>query len=101
MVSLLPPGLTKTIVWKRLSSEDQFGDPTYISQNIDVLWMDKKTRIRKNGHDDIICKAFFYTGEAVQENDAIEKDGITWPVVDVKTGEGYMGVCLRKVSLGG
>lgn len=101
MVSLLPPGLSKTITWKRLSSEDQYGDPTYTEIIIDVLWMDRKTRIRKHGHDDIICKAFFYTGEAIQENDAVEKDGIIWPVVDVKTSEGYMGLCLRKVSLGG
>ena len=99
-MSLLPPGLGETVTLRHRASIDQYGDPTYTDSSISVIWFDQKRVIHREGREDVLCDAFCLTEDvAVQENDALTRGGLTWPVLDVSTTNGYLGMSLRVVNL--
>lgn len=99
-MSLLPPGLGETVTLRHRASIDQYGDPTYTDSSISVIWFDQKRAIHREGREDVLCDAFCLTEDTtVQENDALTRSGVTWPVLDVATTNGYLGMSLRVVNL--
>lgn len=99
-MSILPPGLGESVTLKHKASVDQYNDPTYTDSSITVIWFDQKRVLHKEGREDIVCDAFCLTENAtVQEDDAITRNGATWPVLDVATTNGYFGMTLRVVNL--
>lgn len=99
-MSLLPSGLGETVTLKHRTSIDQYGDPTYSDSSITVIWFDQKRVVHREGREDLVCDAFCLTEDAtVVENDAITRGGYTWPVLDVATTTGYLGMSLRVVNL--
>jgi hypothetical protein len=99
-MSILPPGLGETVTLRHRSSIDQYGDPTYSDSSITVIWFDQKRIQHREGREDIVSDAFCLTEDAtVVEGDAITRGGYTWPVLDVSTTNGYLGMSLRVVNL--
>jgi hypothetical protein len=99
-MSILPPGLGETVTLRHRISIDQYGDPTYTDSSITVIWFDQKRVIHREGREDVLCDAFCLTEDAtIQENDAITRGGVTWPVLDVAITNGYLGMSLRVVNL--
>jgi hypothetical protein len=99
-MSILPPGLGETVTLRHRSSIDQYGDPTYTDSSISVIWFDQKRVIHREGREDVLCDAFCLTEDnTVQENDAITRSGVTWPVLDVAITNGYFGMSLKVVNL--
>lgn len=99
-MSLLPPGLGEAVTLKHRTSIDQYGDPTYTDSSIVVVWFDQKRTVHREGREDVLCDAFCLTEDAtVQENDALTRSGVTWPVLDVATTTGYLGMILRVVNM--
>lgn len=99
-MSILPPGLSELVMLKHRTSIDQYGDPTYSDYYILVVWFDQKKIQHQEGREDIVSDAFCLTEDAtVMEGDAITRGGYTWPVLDVATTNGYLGMTLRVVNL--
>lgn len=99
-MSILPPGLGEIVALKHETSVNQYNEPTYAESSITVIWFDQKRTIHQEGREDVLCDAFCLTEDAtVQENDALTRGGITWPVLDVATTNGYFGMSLRVVNL--
>jgi hypothetical protein len=99
-MSILPPGLGETVTLRHLTSIDQYGDPTYTDSSITVIWFDQKRVIHNEGREDVLCDAFCLTEDStVIQGDALTRGGVSWPVLDVATTTGYMGMSLRVVNL--
>ena len=98
-MSLLPPGLGETVTWKSRSSIDQYGDPTFSSTSISVIWFDQKRTIHQEGREDLVCDAFCLTDSVVQGGDVLTRGGYDWPVLDVAVTNAYGGQSLRVVNL--
>jgi len=99
-MSILPPGLGESVTLRHRSSIDQYGDPTYTDYSITVIWFDEVRFSWEGGHQTKICDAFCLTEDVtVIQGDAITRGGETWPVLDVSTVNGYLGMCLRVVNL--
>jgi hypothetical protein len=99
-MSILPPGLGETVTLRHVASIDQYGDPTYTDTSITVIWFDQKRVIHNDGREDVLCDAFCLTEDAtIVQGDALTRSGVTWPVLDVATTNGYLGMSLRVVNL--
>ena len=99
-MSLLPPGLGETVTLRHKTGANEYNEPTYTDSSISVVWFDQKRVIRREGREDVTCDAFCLTEDAtVAENDAITRGGYTWPVLDVATTTGYLGMSLRVVNM--
>lgn len=99
-MSILPLGLGETATLRHKTGANEYNEPTYSDSPITVIWFDQKRTIHQEGREDVICDAFCLTEDAtVKEGDAITRNGITWPVLDVATTTGYFGMCLRVVNL--
>jgi len=76
LIAPLLPLLSESVTWKAVSSIDPYGDPTYSSTSITVIWFDSETyRDGKKFSD-----AYFQTDSAVNEGDQVTRGGITWLV---------------------
>ena len=99
-MSLLPPGLGETVTLRHKTGSNEYNEPTFSDSSITVIWFDQKRAIHQEGREDVLCDAFCLTEDvAVQENDALTRGGLTWPVLDVSTTNGYLGMSLRVVNL--
>lgn len=99
-MSLLPPGLGETVTLRHKTGVSEYNEPTYSDSSITVIWFDQKRIQHQEGREDIVSDAFCLTEDrTVIQGDAITRDGITWPVLDVATTNGYLGMTLRVVNL--
>jgi len=99
-VSILPPGLGETVTLRHKTGANEYNEPTFSDSSITVVWFDQKRVIHREGREDVLCDAFCLTENAtVQEDDAITRNGATWPVLDVAITNGYLGMSLRVVNL--
>jgi len=99
-VSILPPGLGETVTLRHKTGANEYNEPTFSDSSITVVWVYQKRVIHREGREDVLCDAFCLTENAtVQEDDAITRNGATWPVLDVAITNGYLGMSLRVVNL--
>lgn len=99
-MSILPPGLGETVTLKHKSSVNEYNEPVYSDSSISVIWFDQKRTIHQEGREDVLCDAFCLTEDAtIAQGDAITRNGTTWPVLDVATTNGYLGMSLRVVNM--
>jgi len=99
-MSLLPPGLGETVTLRHKTGANEYNEPTYSDSSITVIWFDQKRTIHHEGREDVICDAFCLTEDAtVAEGDALTRSSFTWPVLDVATTNGYLGMSLRVVNM--
>ena len=98
-MNVFPPGLGEYITLRKVSSIDQYGDPTYIDSSVWVIWFDEMKKSWEDGHAKKICDAFCLTQDStVTEGDALTRNGLTWPILDIATTEAY-GMIFRVVNL--
>ena len=99
-MSLLPPGLGETVTLRHKTGANEYNEPTYTDSSITVIWFDQKRVIHREGHEDVTCDAFCLTEDTtVAEDDGITRGGYTWPVLDVATTTGYLGMSIRVVNM--
>jgi hypothetical protein len=99
-MSILPPGLGESVTLRHKTGVNEYSEPIYNDSSIVVIWFDQKRTLFRDGREDVLCDAFCLTEDgSVIQGDAITRDGITWPVLDVATTNGYLGMSLRVVNL--
>ena len=99
-MSILPPGLGETVTLRHKTGANEYNEPTYTDSSITVIWFDQKRVVHQEGREDVTCDAFCLTEDAtVAEGDSITRGSYTWPVMDVATTTGYLGMSLRVVNM--
>ena len=93
-------GMMESVTWRSRVSVDNYGDPTYTDSTISVIWFTEEKMIRTAEKEELQQLAMIMTTSAVAKEDAITKEGITYPVISVEGGKNQDGEQFRTVRLG-
>jgi hypothetical protein len=83
--------LNQRAVWKRITSQNEYGEPTFSSKTISVRWEGKRRLVRDNEGREVVSEARVFCVEAVKPGDELEFNGREWPVIAVSTVPGLDG----------
>lgn len=77
--------LNQAVVWKRVTGQNEFGEPTTTAQAIRVRWEGKRKLVRDRQGKEIVSEARFFCLplDAVLPGDLIEHSGKDWPIITV------------------
>ncbi len=94
--------LNQTANWKHVTSQDEYGEPTFVDSVIKVRW-ESKQRVSRNKHgEEVISEARAFCLEAVQSGDVLEYQDQEWPVTSVCEAIDQDGnILYREVSVCG
>jgi len=93
-------GLMESVSWKHRTGVDSYNDPTYSDSTVSVIWFDDVRMVQTAQGEEIQQLAFVQTKAAIEQGDAIVRDGIAWPIVGVQKVPTFDGEQFRIGSLG-
>jgi hypothetical protein len=83
--------LNQRAVWKRITSQNEYGEPTFSSKTISVRWEGKRRLVRDNEGREVVSEARVFCVEAVKPGDILKYEDRDWPVIAVSTVPGLDG----------
>lgn len=75
--------LNQSVVWKKVTGVNEFGEPVTVSQTIKARYESKRKLVRDRTGQEVVSEARFYCLQAVQAGDLIDRDGRDWPIIAV------------------
>lgn len=75
--------LNQVATWKRVTSINEYGEPTTANQTISVRWEGKRKLVRNRQGQEVVSETRFFCLEAVQPGDSIEQGGREWLIIAV------------------
>ena len=83
--------LNQRAVWKRITSQNEYGEPTFSSKTISVRWEGKRRLVRDNEGREVVSEARVFCVDPIQPEDLLKYAGREWPVITVSTVPGLDG----------
>jgi hypothetical protein len=77
--------LNQRAVWKRITSQNEYGEPTFSSKTISVRWEGKRRLVRDNQGREVVSEARVFCVDAVKPGDILKYEDRDWPVIAVST----------------
>lgn len=75
--------LNQAATWKRMTGQNEYGEPITESKVIQVRWEGKRRLVRDNQGEEVVSEARFFCLEEVQPGDIVTYGNRDWPVITV------------------
>lgn len=75
--------LNQSVVWKKATGTNEFGEPVTASRTINVRYESKRKMVRDRTGQEVVSEARFFCLEDLRAGDLIEQAGRDWPIIAV------------------
>lgn len=100
LLDVYAQNLGESVTLKHRSSVDQYNDPTFSTSTITVIWWDDERLLHAGTKEEVQQLAIIQTSSVIQKGDAITRNGVDYPVIEIQKGKNMDGDQFYTASLG-